>query len=86
MRFRVLIPYQKPPNLEKHTLSRSSPLPSVSARFGMELASLVWDSYSWTHYLLHFVSNSITKTIILVQNIGFNTMQTRFAMELVHEV
>ena len=69
-----------------HTPSRSLLPQPISKGFGMELASLVWDSYSWTHYLLHFVSNSIPKTIILVQNTGFNTIQTRFGMELVHEV
>ena len=86
MRFRVLIPYQKPPNVEKHTPARARPSWPPARRFAMELASLVWDSYSWTYYLLHFVSNSIPKTIILVQNTGFKTIQTRFGMELVHEV
>ena len=30
----------------------------------MELASLVWDSYSWTHYLLYFVCQFHTKSCL----------------------
>ena len=64
MRFRARIPYQKTPDVEKHkpARARASPPQSVSARFGMELVSLVWDSYSWTHYLLYFVYQFHTKT------------------------
>ena len=86
MRFHVRIPYPKQLNVEKHTPARARPLQSVSKGFGMELASLVWDSYSWTYYLLCFVCQFHAKSCLDGVNTSVLTKMIGFGMELVHEV
>ena len=67
--------------------------PRVRARYHPFQQVLVWSWHHW--YEIHAVgpiiyytscTNSIPKPIILVQNTGFNLIQTRFGMELAHEV
>ena len=77
----------------KNSLMLKNTLPFVQARHGPPPLVLVWNWHYW--YGIHTVgpiiyytlcTNSIPKLIILVQNTGFNPIQTQVGMEFAHKV